>query len=322
MYQWPVYIPLTVFAALLFVLVPVIPSLRKNLAAFVDDARLYLEPQGDIELDTVQRIDYRIGEMFLKMLGLDWDLKLLARNKQLKIADRPHRFKRVIWVAHSLGTVISYNVISDLLYRCRQVRRDHPDRKDHVEWVESGLQHFITMGSPLDKVSFLFGHGGTGVLRPWPEEYLPGGPCDLTRTHEAIDVNLAGGKSQDPANSRQVKFWLNFFYGSDPISGPLDRFASQGKSWVKNLSPIGLRWPVISHVTYWKDVKVVSKILELAYSGYVNPYPIRLWHSRYHNWLSRVGIVFLATLASATILVVIVYRAELWTLLRKSIFGG
>lgn len=310
LHRWPVYFPLTLLCILIFIL-GIVPRFRRMLTQFVNDARLYLDPQGDIELETVQRIDYRVGEAFLKMLGLNWDFQELDEKDQIQIGGRPHRFKRVIWVGHSLGSVISYNVISDLLNRCEEVRRETPDRIANVEIVEQGLQHFITIGSPLDKVVFLF-----DALREWPAQYLSRG---MYRTYQGIDRKLANSESE---KALRVPFWLNFFYGSDPVSGPLDQFNHQSQPYVKNLSTVGWRVPLVSHVAYWKDIGIVSKVLELGYREFVKTMEIRFWPDRLHQWLSGIGIFTIAALVSVTFCGIWFYRSQIWALLLKFAFGS
>ena len=43
------------------------------LSRALGDVRLYLDPKGEIERVIVQRIDKRVGENFLRLIGLDWN---------------------------------------------------------------------------------------------------------------------------------------------------------------------------------------------------------------------------------------------------------
>jgi hypothetical protein len=92
---------------------------RTILADVLGDVRLYADPRGQVQHVIVQRIERSVGERFLLLLGLNWDFRTLDVSKQLKISGEPHRFRYVTWVAHSLGSVVSYNVISDLLRAVR-----------------------------------------------------------------------------------------------------------------------------------------------------------------------------------------------------------
>jgi len=224
-----------------------IPRYRKILNDYVNDARLYLDPRGDVELDIVQRIDRRVGERFLRMLGLDWDFNCLDKEKQLKIAQNPHVFDEVLWIAHSLGTVISYNVISDLLHRCLEMRKKGEAKLEAVERVERGLLGFVTLGSPLDKVAYLFGEG---VIRKWPDYYV-------TESQNLWSKAITRGQSS---------FWYNYHYTSDPVSGHLDAFPN-----IENIHPEGWRLPGIAHSFYWKDRQVHQLMMRTTFREFVLP---------------------------------------------------
>jgi hypothetical protein len=263
------------------------PRSRKFIKSYLNDVRLYLAPSGDVEKEIVQRIDHLVGQRFLQMLGYDWDLNPLPPDRCIDISGESHRFERVTWVAHSLGSVISYNVIGDILRRCLEVRRN-PARKEDATRVEDGLAAFVTLGSPLDKVRFLF--GTDGVLRDWPEEYLPGGVHSLW--------NRPG---------RDRSFWHNFHYNSDPVSGRLDSFLHRGKNLVANIHPAGLRLPGQSHMSYWRDVKVLSRLMDLAFHGFVRcraeDLKVRPWWRQHLNAaLSAVFWLLILTAGAAAAL--------------------
>ena len=93
---------------------------RAILADVLGDVRLYTEPRGEVQHVIVQQIERSVGEKFLRLLGLDWDFQTLEGAQQVQISGKPHRFRYVTWVAHSLGSVVSYNVISDLLRAARR----------------------------------------------------------------------------------------------------------------------------------------------------------------------------------------------------------
>jgi hypothetical protein len=119
-----------------------------------------------IERAIVQRVDKRVGKEFLRMIGLDWDFKPLPVSEMLKSDGKPVVFDRLIWVAHSLGSVISYNVLSDLFQRADDLDRiGTREQKQGVQKFRDALRRFVTIGSPLDKIAFLLGRD---ALRPWP----------------------------------------------------------------------------------------------------------------------------------------------------------
>jgi hypothetical protein len=207
----------------------------------LSDVRIYLNPRGFIETAIIQRIERRVGEEFLRMIGLDWDFKPLAKNKRLIISGRPYRFRYVTWIAHSLGSVVSYNVIADILARCEEFRTAKM-RLKQVAYVERAMHRFVTIGSPLEKIACLF----PNVLRPWPAR--------------AVERLTHGGKR---------RWWTNFFHILDPVSGILR--SEQFTPFVVNLHSKLLRLPLLAHTAYWHDVPILSYVLSRTYGKEVVP---------------------------------------------------
>jgi hypothetical protein len=210
----------------------------------LSDVRLYASPRGFIEENIVQRIDRRVGEQFLQLLGLDWDFKPLSPEKQLTIGGKPSVFKYVTWVAHSLGTVVSYNVISDLLTRCEEFKRQGK-QLEAVKSVETALHRFITIGSPLEKFALLFPR----ALRSWPAQYAEE---FLRRGHR--------------------RWWTNFFHILDPVSGVLR--AELFEPYVENFHSRIPAVPLLAHTAYWHDVPILTYVLSRLYGrDVVEAYP-------------------------------------------------
>lgn len=254
--RWLIYVGVALLAWIgdLFMLV----RYPKILAGVLEDVRLYTQPQGVIEKTIVQRIDRRVGEKFLLLLGLDWDFRALG-DKRLKIAGEYHEFKYVTWVAHSLGSVVSYNVISDLFARCQELSAllekateerspeekaqllENPNLLQNIQRVEKGLHRFFTIGSPLEKFTFLF----PAALRPWPQ-------LTLNKLKQA---------------GRQ--WWVNFFHVWDPVSGMLrnpEFFPNP-----LNLHSQLLRFPFVAHISYWKDNPVLTYFVTRTYGRDILP---------------------------------------------------
>ncbi len=49
---------------------------RRFITGYLNDIRLYLEPLGDLEHAIVQHIDHLVGERYLRLLGVDWNLDI------------------------------------------------------------------------------------------------------------------------------------------------------------------------------------------------------------------------------------------------------
>ena len=305
-YYWILYLPLQLVA--LVALTVALLRTPKVLTRFLADVRLYLQPRGMVERAVVQRIDYRVGAAFLKMLGLGWDFRPLPGAQRLKASGENVRFTRIVWVAHSLGTVISYNVLSDLFQRAAEIDRTG-DRKQKagVARFRATLRRFITMGSPLDKVAFLF---GTDSLRPWPS---------VSR-----DDLLTGGEQFREDDAPQTEWWINFHHVLDPVSGSLSSPLICGNTPPLNLlsgfAASGLV-PGLAHMHYWEDApRALRYILGRTYGNDYLPdrkfkpfTPLQRW------LLGVVGyFVWLALLIGGAWLIV-AYAPEIWDFLIKSV---
>lgn len=231
---------------------------------------------------------------------------MLDEEDRIWIAGHRHVFKEVVWVSHSLGSLISYNVFSDILHKCRKCRTEGGTKQ--VEQVENGIRAFVTLGSPLDKIRYLY---KGGVLRDWPDEYLPGGDLDLWKKHQ-----------------HQGGLWHNFYYTDDPVSGELSRFTSPHRdnaSVVMNYHTQDglLQIPGLSHMRYWNDSEVLKRILGLLYDPYVE--------TKYKNlkdkWRQKIGLVagavfWAALLAGVLFLILVLARANFLDLLEKLHLGS
>jgi len=228
--------------AIIFIFFPSI------MAEVLNDVRIYCSPRGMVERAIIQRIDYRVGETFLKLIGLDWNFRKLDDDEKYKIDGQPYEFNKVFWVAHSLGSVISYNVLSDIFARADDLAQNgDEEQKEGVNKFWDSLQRFITIGSPLDKIAVLFGNN---VLRPWPRRMF-----------------LIDEEKKRTANSGFKNFlqnwWINYYHFLDPVSGALSNDlicpANQRPNnyHLKNL----FRLPGLAHVAYWKDKTFLSYLL-------------------------------------------------------------
>lgn len=283
---------------------------RAILADVLGDVRLYTEPRGEVQHVIVQRIERSVGEKFLRLLGLDWDFQTLTAARQIQISGTPHRFLYVTWVAHSLGSVVSYNVISDLLARCEEKRQLLTDPKaalapearreleENIARVEQGLHRFITIGSPLQKFAFLFPQ----VLREWPAWF------------------------QEKCVRERRRWWVNFFHIWDVVSGRL--LDTRFFACVENLHSELWRIPLLAHTSYWKDLPTLTYIVSRTFGREILPVTI---DARDFLPASRVGtyrilslIIFLPLLITA---VLALLYAAYWVLghpdlIWKTVWGG
>lgn len=285
-FAWLLYLPLQVvaFTALAAMLI----RYPKILSDVLADVRLYVAPKGITERAIVQRIDYRVGAEFLKLIGLGWDFRPLPKPLRKKIGDREMVFERIIWVAHSLGTVISYNVLSDLFHRSEELTRSGDKKqKEGVARFQGALRRFVTMGSPLDKIAFLFGEK---TLRPWP-----------VLNRQKI---IVGGETPEGSGEQAAKeWWINFWHVLDPVSGALSNSIICGDRSPMNVHIGFFRLPALAHVAYWKDSTSLRFILSRVYGRkYLEDKGLKL-HSA--GWLTFLAVF--GYLAWAAIIVGLLY---------------
>ena len=281
LFAWILYWPLQIVsgAALLFARF----RFPEAITGYANDVRLYLEPRGVVERAIVQRIDERVASSFLRMIGLDQEFRQLRHDLLIEAGGKRLAFNRVVWVAHSLGTVISYNVLSALLHKAGELERTGDDEQQAgVRLFRRSLCRFVTMGSPLDKVAFLFRES----LRPWPRPSKgpvntgepPGGPKGKQRR-----AWFAGGEEvtrkvpaeKDPA---ETEWWINFYHVLDPVSGALGSPFICGDQPPLNIHISSSLIPGLAHVAYWKDARTLRFILGRTYGkDLLRDKQYRLW---------------------------------------------
>ena len=249
---------------------------REAITGFLNDVRLYLEPQGVVERAIVQRIDYRVGQMFLQMIGLDWEFRPLPPDQWLEAGGESLTFQRVVWVAHSLGTVISYNVLSALFQKAAALDlAGDVEQKQGIALFRSALTRFVTMGSPLDKVAFLYKQES---LRPWPWP------------EEGRRAMLKGGEFLNSKDPSTTEWWVNFYHVFDPVSGALQSPFICGNQPPSNLH-IRSGWiPGLAHIAYWKDRSTLRFILGRTYgASYLQDQEYQPWSPTVLSALAALG---------------------------------
>jgi hypothetical protein len=251
LFRFFVYIVVWAVVCLTLLLFLLFKAGRTVLSNVLGDVYLYLNPQGDVEKAIVQGIDRRVGERFLQLLGLDWNFADLPesgspKGSKVHVGGKPHVFDHVTWVAHSLGTIVSYNVISDLMARCKELRESAERTADNgllkrVDRVERGLHRFVTIGSPLQKIATLFHKS----LRQW----------------DAGSAAPFITRKKDDGQTEKIKnWWVNFYDILDPVSGIL---RSPGYfSCARNFhTPSRRPVPGLAHTHYWHTEFIGKYIL-------------------------------------------------------------
>lgn len=248
-FAWLLYIPLQIVSCFSLTVLWILK--RKVVASVLGDVRLYIDPQGVIERAIVQRIDKRVGESFLRMIGLNWEFKPLKVEEMIHCDGRPVVFDRIIWVAHSLGSVVSYNVLSDIFHKADALEKSNESTKEQktgVQKVRNSLRRFVTLGSPLDKIAFLTGRE---ALRPWPQR-------------DRVDLVKPSSEAREEGTGLR-DFWVNFYQVFDPVSGALQNPLICGEKPPLNFHISLFKFPGVAHLSYWKDSYTLKYILSRLY---------------------------------------------------------
>jgi len=149
-------------------------------------------------------------------------------------------YEGVVWVGHSLGSVVVYDALNALIMDDELARK--PARA-----VER-TRLLVTFGSPLDKIAFIF-------ASQW---------VSATETREALAASFQP-LILDYERFRGIP-WVNIWSPADIISGDLDFYDDPAKSngrEVRNLVDSRATTPLLAHVEYWDN----RLLFEQIYAG-------------------------------------------------------
>ena len=292
---WPLYLLLTLCAVPLLTIIYV--RKRSLMRDYLNDIRLYVDPRVKVEKDIVTAVDKSIRTGIMALIGLSPDFLILKPEELPSALGKKRRFDRVVWVAHSLGTVISYNVLAELIGEALEYSKNGDTaRKEGAARFQSCLARFVTLGSPLDKIAFLF----EDRLVPWPN----------------IDRNAFFSENVDSVTVRFTRtekdWWINFYHVLDPVSGTLeyDRLC-HGKPPI-NLHTALLNIPGVAHTSYWKDLIPLRFILSRAYGPKRLPdKPLVQWPTTVLTLLAAGSYVLWAAVMVIALAVMAVWGWEL-----------
>ena len=153
-------------------------------------------------------------------------------------------YEKIIIVGHSLGSVISYDVLNGLLLE--DAFSDQPLR------VANRTRMFLTFGSPLDKTAFLFRtqadmrssvrEVAAAAVQPMIQNYdnRPHEWVNLYSKSDIISGHLDFYDPPDKTNAKHKELFLN------PATAPV-----ANERAVKNLPDPDARTPLAAHVEYW-----------------------------------------------------------------------
>jgi hypothetical protein len=163
----------------------------------------------------------------------------------------------VVILSHSLGTAIAHDVLLEL-------GRDDWARTHNIDGLQglateelNKIEHFVTMGSPIDKIHYFF-------------ESDPGTSHRFTRVSETARGDM-GRKPFGNNNNRPFLHWINFWDKADIISGPLESppNATDVDVFVDNVEVSNGRIPNpnAAHVKYFENPDIIKIIFDIIFKN-------------------------------------------------------
>ena len=172
----------------------------------------------------------------------------LAVTRILK--DNPRSYQQIIVAGHSLGSVIAYDVLNEVMNRrlatADQIVGVVPPRAAIDQNDLEKIKGLITFGSPLDKVVYFF------------REYVPAEQSLRAQITSFLHAFRKRPSQRDygiyklqpyRANSLDHVRWLNAWSKQDPVSGMLHFYRNVQRQEFNYLIPI------YAHLSYWEDLR-------------------------------------------------------------------
>jgi len=193
---------------------------RRFLIQYVGDVAVYLSAHKLSRFDALRE---RIRKSVFDVMAAVYR----ASSKQQRLYDH------IVVVGHSLGSVISYDSLNQLLIEDELARM----AQQPGNAVQERTRLLLTFGSPLDKTAFLFRTKG-----------------DTDELREAAAANwqpLIRDYAFRPAQ------WVNIYSAMDIISGRLHYYddpadtTSNVAQRVRNVYDRGAFLPLAAHTQYW-----------------------------------------------------------------------
>ncbi len=186
------------------------------------------------------------------------DLKHVARQKVIDNAleTLTHVLcdpdcERVVIVAHSLGTSIAHDA---LLALTRRNRAFNPTDVMGGPVPLGKIEHFITLGSPIDKIEYFFESYASAFHR-------------YKRVVETLRGDIGDAPFSD--NRHPHIHWINYWDEGDIISGALQSptAAAPKRQRIDNVHVASFRFPApgASHAGYFDNARVIGDLFQVIF---------------------------------------------------------
>ena len=220
--HWPLRLLVTWGAVLLLS-----GAVRRFLVQYLGDVVVYVESHT---VDRFAALRTRIRDC------------VTDRARAIYGATGKEAYDKVVVVGHSLGSVVSFDVLNQLL--CEDAIDQQAGRPGRN--VASRTPLFLTFGSPLDKTSFIFA-------------------IQHRRTTQAREALAASSQPMLQDYAWRPERWINIYSPWDIISGALEYFDLPGSSdprRVMNRKDADATTLLMSHVEYWENALLPQVLSE------------------------------------------------------------
>jgi hypothetical protein len=211
--HWPLRLLVTWVAVLLLS-----GGVRRFLVQYLGDVAVYVESHT---VDRFAELRARIREC------------VADRARAVFGATGQDAYAGVVVVGHSLGSVVSYDVLNQLLCEDAIDQQAGKPTRD----IAKRTPLFLTFGSPLDKTAFIFA-------------------IQHRRTTQAREALAASSQPMLQDYAWRPERWVNIYSPWDIISGALEYYDLPGASdtrQVTNERDRDATTLLMAHVEYWED---------------------------------------------------------------------
>ena len=172
----------------------------------------------------------------------------LLQEKHVAQANDP--YDQVIVAGHSLGSVIAYDTLNQLLNK-RYSREDQivgsvPEKTKVTQDELNKIRGLVTFGCPLDKVHYFFRENVPPhqAIRAQLLQFLQ----SFRKRPSNYDYGLYRLQRYDASGLNSV-LWLNAWSRQDPVSGALHFYTGLTRRHFK------YKIPIYAHLSYWEDLR-------------------------------------------------------------------
>jgi len=215
-----------------------------SLAGFLGLSRFLTDYLGDVEAwATYEETDEKYER---RAKVIDIGTSVLAHVLGDQCCDR------AVLISHSLGTTIAHDTLFSIL-RSNRARNAQNPTAGPIPL--SKIEHFVTLGSPIDKIEYFF------------ESYR----SPFHRYRRIVEY-LRGDIGTEPfcRNRKPLIHWINFWDDGDPVSGALHSpMGYRGfVQRVDNVHVASLPFPspAASHSAYFVNRNVISCLFEVIFA--------------------------------------------------------